>query len=494
MTNELTVPRMGKTDCGEPPLLLWGSCMGEDRFDLVILGGGSAGFAAAIKASGLGAKTAMVESRTLGGTCVNVGCVPSKNLLSAGELLYYALNHGFKGVSLAQRSFDFNAVIEAKTRLVRGLRRRKYAKVLRALPNVVLLKGQARFKSNREVFVGERTLRGERFIVATGSSPRIVPFEGIGKVEYLTSDEALSLRKLPDSMLIIGGRALALEFAQMYAHFGTKVTLLQRSPRIIPDEEPEISGALRGYLEEEGIEIHTGVTVKSAAQRGQEKAVIALVKGRRREFSAEQLLMATGRKPNTEGLALEQAGVEMAESGAVKVNEEMRTTASNVWAAGDVIGEPMLETAAAKEGAVAAENALTGSHRKVDFLSIPRAIFTSPQVATVGYTDREANERGYRCACNTVPMSEVPKAEVIGDTHGLVKMVVETETERVLGVHLLAPDAGDLIMEGVYAVKYRLTVDDIIDTVHVFPTLAEAIKLAATSFRADITKLTCCAE
>jgi len=313
-------------------------------------------------------------------------------------------------------------------------------------------------------------------------------------VEYLTSDEALSLRKLPDSMLIIGGRALALEFAQMYAHFGTKVTLLQRSPRIIPDEEPEISGALRGYLEEEGIEIHTGVTVKSAAQRGQEKAVIALVKGRRREFSAEQLLMATGRKPNTEGLALEQAGVEMAESGAVKVNEEMRTTASNVWAAGDVIGEPMLETAAAKEGAVAAENALTGSHRKVDFLSIPRAIFTSPQVATVGYTDREANERGYRCACNTVPMSEVPKAEVIGDTHGLVKMVVETETERVLGVHLLAPDAGDLIMEGVYAVKYRLTVDDIIDTVHVFPTLAEAIKLAATSFRADITKLTCCAE
>jgi len=186
--------------------------------------------------------------------------------------------------------------------------------------------------------------------------------------------------------------------------------------------------------------------------------------------------------------------VGLRKDGAVKVNLEMRTTAPHVWAAGDVIGEPMLETIAAKEGATAAENALLGTHRKIDFLPVPRAIFTSPQVASVGLTEKQAHEEGYECTCRTIPMSKVPKAIVIRDTRGLVKMVADASTGRILGVHILADNAADIIHEAVLAVKHKLTIDDIIDTVHVFPTMTEAIKLAAISFRKDIDQLSCCAE
>jgi len=310
----------------------------------------------------------------------------------------------------------------------------------------------------------------------------------------LTNVEALSLRNKPSSMIVLGGRALGLEFAQMYFHMGTKVTVLQRSDRIIPEEEPEISEALRRYLENEGIEIKTGVQVKRVYQTQGEKVVVATARGREFEASADELLLATGRDPSTNLLGLETVPVGLRNDGAVKVNREMRTTALHVWAAGDVIGEPMLETIAAKEGATAAENALLGTHRKIDFLPVPRAIFTSPQVASVGLTEKQAHEQGYECICRTIPMSKVPKAVVIRDTRGLVKMVADASTGRILGVHILADMAADIIQEAVLSVKYKLTIDDIIDTVHVFPTITESIKLAATSFRKDIDQLSCCAE
>ena len=337
-------------------------------------------------------------------------------------------------------------------------------------------------------------IEGGKFIIATGSSPRILPIQGIDRVEYVTNVEALSLNDRPESMLVVGGRALALEFAQMYAHMGTDVTLLQRSERIIPEEEPEISDALRQYLEAEGIRILTGVQVQRVSEKNGKKIVVASRNGRQFEARGDELLMATGRQPNTEDLALDIPGVRLREDGAVKVNQEMHTTASHVWAAGDVIGEPMLETIAAKEGATAAENALRGTHKKVDFLPVPKAIFTSPQVASVGLTDQEANEKGYKCTCRTVEMSKVPKAITIRDTRGLIKMVADSTSGRILGVHILAENAADIIHEAVLAVKFKLTIDDIIDTVHVFPTMAESIKLVATSFRKDIEQLSCCAE
>jgi mercuric reductase len=287
---------------------------------------------------------------------------------------------------------------------------------------------------------------------------------------------------------------LGVEFAQMYAHMGTQVTLLQRSERIIPEEEPAISEALRQYLEEEGIKIKTGVQVKQIDKKNEEKVVVAGANGTEFEVRGDELLIATGREPNTRDLRLEMVGVRLRQDGAVKVNREMHTSAHNVWAAGDVIGEPMLETIAAKEGATAAENALQGTHRKIDFLPVPRAVFTSPQVASVGLTEKEAEEGGYECACRTVEMSKVPKAILIRETRGLIKMVAEATTGRVLGVHILADNAADIIHEGVLAVKYKLTIDDLIDTVHVFPTLAESTKLVALSFRKNLDELSCCSE
>ena len=461
---------------------------------MVILGSGSAAFAAALKAADHGRKTAMIERSTLGGTCVNVGCVPSKNLLRAGELRYYDSHREFPGIRPGGATFEFNRIIEQKNQIVRGLRKEKYADVLRSLPSTKLFRGNARFVSRTRVKVDGINVDGRKFLIATGSSPRIPSIPGIENVDYLTNVEALNLRSRPASMIVLGGRALGLEFAQMYSHMGTRVTLLQRSHRIIPEEEPALSDALRQYLEEEGIKIKTGVRIKRIYQKQNETVVVAAVNGREFEARGEELLLATGRDPNTNLLGLETVPVGLKQDGAVRVNREMHTTAPHVWAAGDVIGEPMQETIAAKEGATAAENALSGTHKKIDFLPVPRAIFTSPQVATVGLTEKGAHEHGIECACRTIPMSKVPKAIVIRETRGLIKMVAESSTGRILGVLILADGAADIIHEAVLAVKYKLTIDDIIDTVHVFPTMTESIKLAATSFRKDIDELSCCAE
>ncbi len=462
-----------------------------ERYDLIILGSGSAAFGAAIKAVDLGAKVGMIEKGTIGGTCVNVGCVPSKHLLRVGEINYYK-NHGHAGLDVTS-TLDFEGTIKEKRKIVEGLRKGRYIDVIDSL-GIILLRGQAAFISKNEVKVGGRIIQADKFIIATGSSPHILPIEGIDQVDYLTNLEAMELPELPESMVVLGGRAIGLEFAQMFAHFGTKVTVLQRNPRIIPEEESIISDYLKACLEEEGINIQTGAGVRSVRKENGNIAVTALFGEEKREFRAEKLLMATGRKPNTRDLGLEKAGVHVDKNGAIIVNEEMKTTSPDIWAAGDVIGEPMLETVAGKEGSIAAENALAGKRKKMDFSAVPHAVFTMPQVASVGLTEKKAEEKGIICRCSTIPMELVPRAVLAKDTRGLVKMVIDAETERILGVHILASLAADMIHEGVLAVKYGMTIDDIIDTVHVFPTMTEAVKLVAQSFRKDISKMSCCAE
>ncbi len=473
--------------------------MVTEKYDLVIIGQGSAAFAGAIKADELGVSTALIGTKEtkgtlLGGTCVNVGCVPSKNLLAVGVAYNDSFREPFGAVRYGKTKFDFGKAIAEKDALVRRFRKEKYSDVLKGLQNVEYIPGEGKFISRDEVKVGQRTVRGRKFVIATGARPRAPRIKGIETVDYLTNEDALSLRHLPKSMIVVGGRALALEFAQMYAHFGTKVTLLQRSARILPDHEPEISEGLRRYLEEEGLRIRTGVELKEVSQKGEIKTVVATVNGHTRSLAAEQLLFATGRTPNTDRLNPERAGVELDEGGFVEVNKEMQTSAPNVWAGGDVIGEPMLETVAAKEGSMAVNNAFSGSKKRINFNEVPNAVFTSPEVASVGLTEAQTNSQGIRCTCGVLPLDLVPKARIIADTRGLVKIVADNKTKRIVGVHIMAPHAADLIQEGVLAVKYKLTVDDIIDTVHVFPTLTESIKLAAQSFYRDVGKLSCCIE
>jgi mercuric reductase len=464
--------------------------MAENEYDLIILGGGAAAFAAALKASEMDTKVMMIERGVIGGTCVNVGCVPSKNLLGIGELIHECLNNNLDGESSKLINFDFRKIIKDKNSLVLNLRNQKYSDVLESMPNTKFIQGNAKFRSQNEIEVNGKILRAKNILIATGSSAAVPLIKGIESVDYLTNIEALSLEERPESMIIIGGRALGLEFAQMYSRLGTKVTLLQRSDKIIPEEEPEISDALRSYLEEEEIEIHTGVKIESVRSEGREKVVS--VQGS--EFRAEKLLMSTGRRPNTDDLALENASVITSESGAVVVDDEMRTNVPNIFAAGDVIGEPMLETVAAKEGSIAASNALFGTHKKMDTSAVPHAVFTSPQVASVGITEKEYVEKYGSCSCKTLLMKDVAKALVVNKTKGLIKMIVEPQTQRIIGVHILSDLAADIIHEAVLAVKHKLTIDDIIDTVHVFPTMSESIKLVATSFKKNVKQLSCCAE
>ncbi|MBI5750498.1 MAG: mercury(II) reductase [Nitrospinae bacterium] len=465
------------------------------EFNLIIIGGGSAAFAAAIKATELGARVAIVEEGVIGGTCLNRGCIPTKNLLRASEIYYYSKKNHFQGINLQQRPLDFKRVVEQKDKLVKELRKVKYIDILKAYPNIKFIKGRGEFLSDKEIKVGGDIFGTEKFIIATGASPSILPVEGLDRVEYLTSTEALDLKKLPKSMIILGGRFVALEFVQMYSHFGTKVTVLQRSNRIIPDDEEEISIALHKFLTDEGIKIVTGVKILSVKEEGGMKIVTCEIGGKKKNFKAESLLVATGRSPNTSGLGLEKVGVKLNDKGAIIVDEEMRTSVTNIFAAGDVTGEPMLVTVAAHQGAIAAQNAIDDCcHRKADLSVVPHAIFTHPQVASVGLKEKEAIDRGDKVKVRTIDFHLVPKAAVIRDTRGLIKMVVEDGTDIILGVHILSPEAGDIIHEATVAVKNKMTIHEIIDIIHVYPTLSESIKIAAQSFLKDVSKLSCCAE
>lgn len=467
-----------------------------EEYDLIIIGGGSAGFAAAIKANSLGAKTAMINSELpLGGTCVNVGCVPSKTLLHTAEFAWRAKNNPPAGISFSGVNIDFKAAVEHELSLVEKFRKEKYEDVVADLENVKFIEGKARFVAKNQIEANGQKFAAEKFLIANGSTAVAPPIPGLDKVPYVTHIEALKTKELPKRLLVLGGGPLALEFAQMYHHFGSNVTILQRS-QIIKDHEPEISRGLSDVFKGEGIQVYENLEFLEVKEVEGEKFVkVRLQRGQEMLVSGDTLLVGIGKRPNTQSLGLETVGVETEKDGAVKVSEIMQTTAVNIWAAGDVAGAPKrLETTAAKEGNIATDNALNNANRKMTYNDVPSVIFTNPAVASVGLTDAQAQQNGIPCRCSTIPINLVPKARIIDDTRGIIKMVIGENTKKIIGVHILARDAGDLIHEGTLAVKFGLTTDQIIDTVHVFPTLSEATKLVATSFEKDITKLSCCIE
>jgi len=469
------------------------------KFDLIILGQGSAAFAGAIKANDLGIKTAMIggnatKGTVIGGTCVNVGCMPSKRLITVATNFYDTQKNHWKGIKYGKSNVDFKKVIAQKDEMVKKFRKEKYADVINELKNVTYFNGKGNFVSKNQVKIENQIIEGKKFLIAVGARTFIPKIKGIESIDYLTNEEALGLEEVPKSLCIMGAGALGLEFAQLYAHFGTKVTLLQRSERILSGAEPEISEYLKKYLEDEGIRILTGANINFVKRNKNQKIINVNQKGKKFNVICEQFLIATGRTPNIDNLGLDKVKVKTDDKGFIQVNNEMQTSNPNIWAAGDVIGEPMLETIAAKEGAVAVENAFTDNKKKIDFTEVPKAVFTYPEAASVGLTDSEANAKGIKCICKVMPFELVPKAHVIGDTRGVIKIVMQKENKQIVGVHILAPHAADLIHEATLAVKFKLTIDDIIDTVHVFPTLSEATKLAAQSFYKDVSKLSCCTE
>lgn len=470
--------------------------MATDQHDFIIIGAGAAAFAAATKASELRIETAMVnDGLPVGGTCVNVGCVPSKHLLAVSDEYFYPQRPVFDALENGHRSsFDFKTAIKEKRHLVASLQESNYSDVLGSLPGVEYIAGRARFVSTTAVEVDGRTLTADKFLIATGSRPSVLPFPGIENVQFVTNREAMDLEKLPRSMIVIGAGPIGLELGQMFLHFGTKVTVLEKIPQILPRVEVEIANELQRCLEDEGMEIHCACKIERIWQDGETRCVEADVMGERRVFQCDQLLLATGVVPNSDSMGLDAAGVRTNERGFIEVNPLMETSAPGIYAAGDVVGRMFLETLAAKEGMIAAANAFESAGKTIEYDTIPAAVFTSPQVATVGLTEEEVMRRYQACACRTIEVSRIPKAKAIKETRGLIKMVVHPETSKILGVHMVMPDAADLIHEAVLAVKFGFTVDDIIDTTHVFPTMSEGLKLVAQAFVRDISVMSCCIE
>lgn len=465
---------------------------GPTGVDLLVLGSGSAAFAAAIRARDLGARVALVEAGTVGGTCVNVGCIPSKALLRAAELRHLASAAPIPGLGLSAGPADLARIVAWKDELVAQLRREKYLDLV-GVYGFELLSGSARFSGPDAVGIDGTSVRAGAYLVATGASPAAPPIPGLAETGYLTSTTALDVTSLPRELAVIGANAIGLELGQYFARMGSRVTLIEVLPRVAPFEEPEISEALAEALAAEGIEILTGARIESATPAGGRKRLEVALDGERRTLEVDELLVATGRRPNTAGLGLEEAGVATDPRGAIVVDEHLRTTNPRVFAAGDVSGAPQFVYVAAYEGALAAENALDGGGRKLDLDALPRVTFTSPQIAAVGLTEEQAREAGYAVKTSLLPLGLVPRALVNGDTAGLVKLVADADSDRLLGAHLLAEHAGEVIQVATLAVKFGLTVADLTGTFHPYLTIAEGLKLAAQTFARDVATLSCCA-
>lgn len=464
-----------------------------NEYDLIIIGGGAGAFAAAIKANELGAKTLMVnQGLPLGGTCVNVGCVPSKTLLWAGEIMHIAKNHKIPGIDIEVKNFDFATVVQHELDLVDKLRDEKYGKVLGQLEKVTHIDGKASFLSSNEINVNGQKYQAKKFIIAAGSAATVPPIENIKEVGFITHIEALQLKQQPRELIVIGAGAVGLEFAQMYARFGTKVTILHRGSSIFRGEE-ELVNRLAEILTEEGITIKTNVQVKSARKEGNKKIISYSIDGKTEEVSGDEILLAVGKTPNTQGLLPDKAGVEIDDKQAIKVNPHFQTSQPHIFSVGDITNAPLrLEPTAGREGTLAAENALNNLQNSIDYNTVPWTIFTDPQLAGVGFTEEDQMKRFGTCMCKTVSFKDVPKAIIMNRTEGLIKMAIHPETKQIMGVHILSPNAGELIAEAMVLIKNKNTIDDVINSLPMFPTLSEAIKIAALSFTTDITKLSCC--
>lgn len=473
------------------------SVVGDDEgdydYDFIVVGSGGGAFSAAIKAVEYGAKVAMIERGTIGGTCVNIGCVPSKTLLRSGEINHLAKNNPFLGLNISAGSVDLKKLMEQKDELVRELRQQKYVDLIDEY-GFELIQGEAKFVNEKTIEVNGNKITAKRFLIATGASPLIPNIPGLKDVDYLTSTSLLELKELPKSLAVIGSGYIGLELGQLFHHLGVEVTLMQRSQRILKEYDPEISEALEKALTEQGIHVITGATFERVEQNGDMKQIHVTVHGEKKIIEAEQLLVATGRKPNMEELNLQAANVEVGSRGEVKVDDYLRTSNPRIYAAGDVTMGPQFVYVAAYQGGIVADNAIGGLERKVNLDTVPAVIFTSPSIATVGLTEEQAKERGYEVRTSVLPLDAVPRALVNRETTGVFKLVADAKTLKVLGVHIVAENAGDVIYAATLAVKFGLTVEDLRECLAPYLTMAEGLKLVALTFDKDVKKLSCCAS
>ncbi len=440
---------------------------------VVVIGGGPGGYPAAIRVAQLGGKVTIIEKDELGGTCLNRGCIPTKSLLQSAGVYHLAKEAKVFGINTAGASVDFPAVMARKNtvvkQLVGGL-----GGILKS-HGMTIIKGTGEIVDAKTVTVKEsgETIKADKIIIATGSVPSNVPIPGIDLPGVINSDGALSLEKLPQSILIIGGGVIGMEFAQIMRRMDVAVTVVEMLPQILPTEDEEIAKTFAGMMQKEGIEIHTSTTVSKIEAKGDKK----LVSFGDQQKEVDLVLVAVGRSPYTDGLGLDKVGVAM-EKGFVKVNEYLETSVPGIYAIGDVIGNYMLAHVATAEGETAALNVL-GQRHKMNYRAVPRAVYTNPEVASVGMTEKEAKAKYGDVQIGRFPFVGCGKALVINETGGLVKIIADRKYGEVLGVAILGPHATDLINEAALAIQMEATVEEIAHTIHAHPTIAESIMEAA---------------
>ncbi|MEK5238862.1 dihydrolipoyl dehydrogenase [Paenibacillus sp. FSL L8-0470] len=448
---------------------------------IVVLGGGPGGYVAAIRAAQLGAEVTLVEKKALGGTCLNVGCIPTKVLLHTSEL-YTHLKRDAKelGIEAGEVSVNWGQLQKHKDKIIRintgGI------ETLLIKNKIAKLSGSGKFTSSSELEVtaadgSVRALGFDRAIIATGSEPSIVPIPGAELEGVITSDEALSLPAVPERLCIIGGGVIGCEFASVYSSLGCKVTIIEMLPELIAVMDRDIVQCLRKEFASTGIEMHTETKVERIEQTAAGLRVLTSTGNGHHVIEADKVLLSIGRRPVTTGLGLEDIGVEI-KRGAIQVNRNMETSIPGIYAIGDCNGGIMLAHVASAEGVNAAE-AIMGKPSPIDFRTVPACVYTRPELASVGMTEAEAIQQGFQVKTGVFPLQANAKSMIMGESNGLVKYVVDAGNDEILGLHIAGPRATDIIVEGALAIRLEATLDEVVTTIHAHPTVAESLHEAA---------------
>lgn len=460
---------------------------------IAIIGSGSGAFAAAIRAAEEGARVTMIESgAVVGGTCVNVGCVPSKIQIRAAQLAQYQRKNPFAGLADHQPEIDRSRIQTQQKSRVDELRQAKYQSILDDNPAISLRRGRARFEDVHTLIIeaqdgAQEKVTADRILIATGASPMIPPIPGLADTPYWTSDEAVFSDETPQHLVVIGASVVVLEQAQAFARLGSRVTVLARST-LLSREDSELGAALAEVFRNEGIEVLEHTQASNVAF-GAGQFVLDTAHGR---LASDRLLIATGRSANTRDLALDRVGVKTDESGAIIVDEYLRTSAESIYATGDCTNLPQFVYVAAAGGTRAAVN-MTGGNAALDLSAMPAVIFTEPQVATVGLDERAAQIQGINTETRTLSLEHVPRALANFETGGFVKLVADADSRRLLGAQILAPEAGEMIQTAALAVHHHMTVEALGDMLFPYLVHVEALKLCAQTFTKDVSQLSCCA-
>ena len=467
--------------------------VGDTRLSIAVIGSGGAAMAAALKAAGNGAEVTLIERGVIGGTCVNVGCVPSKIFIRAAHVAHLRRESPFDaGITAASPAIDRKRLLAQQQGRVDELRHAKYEDILASNKAITVLHGEARFKDSHTLLVrltdsAERELSFDRCLIATGASPAISPVAGLEDTPYWTSTEALVSPAIPQRLAVIGSSVVAVELAQAFARLGSNVTLLARNTLFFR-EDPAIGEAVTAAFRAEGIEVLTQ-TQASAVSYANDELVLSTNHGGLR---ADKLLVATGRSPNTRAMGLEHAGVKLGPQGAIVIDDHMRTSAPDIYAAGDCTDQPQFVYVAAASGTRAAVN-MTGGEAALDLTAMPAVVFTDPQVATVGLSEAQAQLKGISTDSRTLTLDNVPRALANFDTRGFIKIVAEAGSGLLLGVQAVAPEAGEIIQTAAIAIRARMSVQDLADQLFPYLTMVEGLKLAAQTFSKDVKQLSCCA-